>query len=103
MIHEAVLHRNAETAAECVVLRRLWRAVLVQALREARGHIINTGGALTVTGHHAERRRAREWIGSRDFREVCELAGVSITAAEVFEKIDGPLGEMLVHRTRRRQ
>jgi hypothetical protein len=43
MIHDLYLDQRADLAAEAVVLRRLWRAVLVQALREAKGNIVNTG------------------------------------------------------------
>lgn len=100
MIHEAVLHRNAETAAEAQVCRKLWRAVLVQALREARGNLVSTGSTRSDWQRDAYIKRARDWIESRDFREVCELAGVALSPQEVLERIDGPLGELLISRTR---
>lgn len=97
---DPVLERQAALAQEVAPMRMLWRAVLVQALREARGHIANTGGAIPPAGRKLELRRARDWIGSRDFREVCELAGVSVTAEEALAAVDGPRGEVLVHGSR---
>lgn len=100
MIHDLAFARRAELAADAVVLRRLWRAVFVQALREAKGSIINTGGAGSRLHLHLEQRRARDWIGSRDFREVCDLAGLELTAEAVFAAIDGPFGELLIRKSR---
>jgi hypothetical protein len=100
MIHDIYLDQRADLAAEAVVLRRLWRAVLVQALREAKGQIVNTGGAIPPGSRNLEQRRARDWIGSRDFREVCELAGFTLSAEEVLAAIDGPQGTVLDRNSR---
>jgi hypothetical protein len=98
MMLDPVFERQAALAQEAERMRALWRAVLVHALREARGRIINTGGAIRPATRELEQRRARDWIGGRDFREVCELAGVSVTAEEVLAVIDGPKGELLIQR-----
>lgn len=90
MIHDPVLERHADLAAEALVLRKLWRAVLFMALKEAAGNVVNTGGSFTPTTVRCERRRARDWIGSRDFRGVCELAGVQITAEEARAVVERP-------------
>lgn len=95
MIHDEILHRRAELSAECETLRKLWRAVLVQALKEAHGNILNTGGKYAPHTRRAIQRTARDWIGSRDFREVCELAGVILNPRDVLARIDGPLGAHL--------
>lgn len=80
MMHEADFGRRAELAAEARVLQRFWRAVLVHNLREASGAVVNTGS--NPNHHRLIQERAFEWIGSRGFRDVCELAGLSVTADE---------------------
>lgn len=97
MIRDAA---RADLAAECLVIRKLWRAVLVHALREAKGQVVNVGGAYTPAARQAEVRRACDWVGSRDFREVCEMAGVTLSRAEVFAALDGPKGDLLIRKTR---
>jgi hypothetical protein len=80
MMYDADLARRAELAAEARVLRRFWRAVLVHNLREAAGAVVNTG---SNPGHHRLiQERAFDWIGSRGFRDVCDMAGLSLTAEE---------------------
>lgn len=90
MMHDADLGTRAELAAEARVLRRFWRAVLVHNLREASGAVVNTGS--NVNQHRLIQQRAFEWIGSRGFRDVCDMAGLSVSADEaraaVLEKRD---------------
>lgn len=95
-----VLERQVALAQEVAPMRALWRAVLVQALREARGNIVNTGGAIPPKSRTFEHRRAVDWIGSRDFRAVCELAGVELTEAEVRAALAGPKGDLLIRNSR---
>lgn len=55
-------------AAAC---RRLWVSVLVLAMKDCFQPL---RGEFRVPS--LQRVQARSWIGSRDFRSVCELAGV---------------------------
>lgn len=53
--------------------RKLWCAVIAQAIND-----------LSVRGYDQRfaARDARDWIGSRGFREVCLLAGVDASAVQ---------------------
>lgn len=53
--------------------RRLWCAVIAQAINDL---------SLTASDNRFASRYARDWIGSRDFREVCLLAGVDAEAVK---------------------
>lgn len=56
--------------------RELWATVLHRAVRDAAGDLDNIS-----TSHRAyEQRKAQAWLGSRDFAEVCHLAGVDPAA-----------------------
>lgn len=61
-------HDPAATRA----LRRLWQAVLGEALTLALGGSVSAIGAGKP---HPERDAARRWIGGRDFDLVCAFAG----------------------------
>jgi hypothetical protein len=54
--------------------RQLWAAVIMQALDDATGVVVNADGR----SKEGIRRRARDWFikGGRDFKEVCALAGM---------------------------
>ena len=54
--------------------KRLWAAVILQALDDATGAIVSEGAA----NNGNIRRRARNWFtkGGKDFKEVCALAGM---------------------------
>ena len=50
----------------------LWQDVLMRAMLDATASL-----TATIAEHELQARRAaRLWIGSNDFREVCELAGM---------------------------
>ena len=54
--------------------RRLWCAVVNQAVTEALWpRPIKNGGSSGIS--HLDKHLARRWLGSRDFRLVCSLAG----------------------------
>ena len=57
------------------VLRRLWRAVLEQALRDATYQGVNEASSSLLTVR--EQQWARHWLvrGRSDFAEVCKMAG----------------------------
>ncbi len=57
------------------VLRRLWRAVLEQALRDATYQGVNEASSSLLKV--CEQQRARDWLvwSLGDFAEVCEMAG----------------------------
>lgn len=60
-------------AAELVGERNLWGAVVNRAILDALWPNPCATGSGTVS--HQEQRAARSWIGSRGFREACQLAG----------------------------
>lgn len=98
MVRDADFHRRAGLASEERSLRLLWRSVLLFNLREAAGFVIRSEGG---TQHRALRvHQARAWIGSRGFREVCELAGVVLTAEEALRAVTGEAAERLRPRSR---
>jgi hypothetical protein len=61
-----------EAFEEAACCRALWCAVLNQALADAAGL---PASGLSPTVLAVARRRVEAWVGSRDFAEVCDLAG----------------------------
>lgn len=69
-------NRDSDAASrfgDTTVMRQMWGEVLQRALDDAFGAVVGSTSGHTA---EAERKRARDWIGTRDFREVCELAGI---------------------------
>lgn len=54
--------------------RVLWLGVLLRGLLDANGIVTGLGGG---ENEGLIQRRAQNWLGSRDFVEVCENAGMS--------------------------
>lgn len=67
---------NDEQAERCV---KLFRAVIVEALRDREGHIAGGGGRIREGQRRSIIREARDWFEDqgRDYREVCECAGLN--------------------------
>jgi hypothetical protein len=66
---------------EARICRQIWVNVLLQAARDlltdAKHHANGVGGTTGLQKH-----QTTSWIGSRDFREVCQLAGYDPTRVE---------------------
>ena len=65
--------------------RELWAAVLICGLNDAAGHCValsGTNNGKDKSGKKLITHTARSWIGTRAFREVCDLAGVPHTAVQ---------------------
>ncbi len=84
-------------------LRHIWVSVLVQAARDLLSHPPSQAGVARPSGPgQLEKYKAQQWIGSRDFREVCGLAGVDPDRAErAFRKrlAERAEGKQIFHRT----
>lgn len=93
--------RRADLADEARTLRAFWRAVLIQGLREAAGFVIASDEKVKAQ-QSLVAYRCRQWIGSRDFREVCELAGLPLSKEQAFALIDGPKAHLLAPRVKAR-
>lgn len=59
--------------------RELWAAVLICNLNDAAGHLIAAYNSKQGS-REALQRQAKAWIGTSDFRHVCDLAGIDHTA-----------------------
>lgn len=59
--------------------RELWQDVLIRGIEDAMGRI-EASSRNAVADY--ERRRASLWIGSEDFKIVCDLAGISASMVE---------------------
>lgn len=71
---------TADPVLEAARCRSLWQEVLLQGLRD----LLNPTSIEVVR----EQPKWRSWIGSRDFREVCDLAGVDPEAtAATFKRV----------------
>lgn len=62
---ESLMRPDGEPSAE----ERVWRAVIVQAIMDARS-------TSTVSGERIAREAARAWFGTSDFYAVCDRAGL---------------------------
>lgn len=56
--------------------RELWCAVIAHQFNLAFGRHVRRYGNGTYSLHPLEKQRARDWFGSRDFKQVCALANV---------------------------
>lgn len=79
MIHSR-FPEPAQLAAQAQTCRHLWAAVLVQAMRDIFTPI--NAEAYEVARYRMQNRQAIAWLGSRDFHQVCALAGLDGTAVE---------------------
>lgn len=59
--------------------QELWGAVLTQALNDAKGSGMPEA---PPEARALLAQRVRDWIGTEDFLDICDLAGVLITEAE---------------------
>lgn len=64
---------RAELSTDPDPNKALWQAVLARGIEDAAGRI---GARASRWSKSAEVKRARDWIGSRDFAFVCDLAGM---------------------------
>lgn len=57
--------------------RALFASVLICGMNDAAGHVLAVcgGGRVNENVTATIQRQAQAWLGSKDFREVCELAG----------------------------
>lgn len=62
--------------AEGDVERALWCAVLDQARRDIQYTAAEFNTTGTLTRGYMDMLSAKSWVGSRDYREVCSLAGL---------------------------
>lgn len=62
-------------------LRSLWRAVLIQAARDLGGVGAMSAGARRAGGRSLQQSQTASWIGTRDFRLVCEMAEIDADCA----------------------
>lgn len=65
--------------------RELWGKVLIHGIEDAVGRAdssIKSGYLRSASNITAAAAKDRAWIGSRDFREVCELAGLEPSMIE---------------------
>lgn len=74
------LHASNDGPAqqECSDIRTLWLNVLIRGLDDASGRL--DGGNMAWNG--VNEKRAKEWIGSKDFHMVCDLAGMDADMIE---------------------
>ncbi|APZ53725.1 hypothetical protein [Salipiger abyssi] len=71
------LEAHPESALTAAACRSLWASVLLTAWRDSFGEGRERHGEFTST---RLRRNACDWFGSRDFAEVCFLAGLDARA-----------------------
>lgn len=72
-------------AIEAKAMRSMWGAVILQAIQDL---MRTSSGSDPI-----DRRRARAWIGSRDFHLVCDCAGIDghYRAAGLLKLISGQI------------
>lgn len=84
-------------ALDAVACRHLWAAVLTQCLKDA---LQPQGPSHTK---RSDTWRAEAWIGSRDFRMVCDLAGIPAEACEAWARREMAAGGSAALGGQRRQ
>ncbi len=76
-----MIRDHAALRIQAEACRRIWTNVLLQAARDLLTLKVRHSDAVSGVGV-LEHAQAQSWIGSRDFREVCTLAGYDPTRIE---------------------